>query len=156
MTVDLQIEGADKFAKLAKAARQVGDKELRKELYAGINRSVKPLTAAVKESTPHFLPRRYAIELAKSLKVKTRRRAGRDPAIYLYATAKTKKKVERDLSSLNRGRLRHPLFGDRRHWFNQPVTPKWWDDPLSQNADVVREELVGVLDDIAVRLAKKL
>jgi len=153
---EVRVEGAEKFAKLAKALRETGDKDLRRELYAGINRAVKPLTVGLRASTSRFLPARYAAVLSKSLRVKTRRRAGgRNPAIYLVGSAKTEDGKDRDLSSLNRGRLRHPLYGDRRHWFNQQVSPNWWDDPLLEGADEVREELVKTLDDVARKLDKK-
>ncbi|MFI6681873.1 hypothetical protein [Kribbella sp. NPDC050470] len=156
MVADIRVEGADKFGILGKALRKYGDKELRKELYAGINRAVKPLTESVKDSTTQYFPRRYALELAKYLRVRTRRRAGKDPAIYLVGRAKTKQGKDRDLASLNRGRLRHPLYGNRRYWYDQDVDPNWWDDPLIQGSDQVREEIVNVLDDIGIRLAKQL
>ena len=97
-----------------------------------------------------------APELSKSLSVSQRRRAGRDPAIYLVGSAKTKGGKERDLRSLNRGRLRHPLFGDREHWFNQSVHPGWWDEPIEDGVDDIRRELENVLDDIARKIAQKL
>jgi hypothetical protein len=156
MVAELRIEGADKFGKLARALRQAGDKELRSELYRGINRSVKPLTERVKSEAPKFLPRRYAVELAKSLRVKTRRRAGRNPAIYLVGRAKTPGGKDRDLASLNRGRLRHPLYGNRHYWYDQEVSPNWWTDPLFSGAEDVRKEVVKVIDEVAVKLAKKI
>ena len=153
---DVRVEGADNFGRLARELRRTKDKELRKALYAGINRSVKPLTAAVKEAIPEFLPRRYAIELGKSLRVRARTRAGRNPSIYLVGKAKTKRGKERDLASLNRGRLRHPLYGDRRHWFNQPVPPNWWDDPLLQDAEMVRDQIEAVIEDVGRQFLRKL
>lgn len=156
MVAELRIEGADKFGKLAKALRQTGDKDLRKELYAGINRSVKPLTAAVKAGTQNYFPRRYALELAKSLRVRARRRGGRDPSIRLVGQAKTPRGKERNLAALNRGRLRHPLYGDRGHWYDQAVPPNFWDEPLLEDVEQVREDLVNVLDEIGKKLEKKL
>jgi hypothetical protein len=156
VAAELRIEGAAKFGTLAKALKQAGDKELRKELYAGINRAVKPLSESVKVETKNYLPRRYAFELAKSLKVKARRRAGRDPSVRLVGQAKTPRGKERDLRSLNRGRLRHPLYGNRGYWYNQEVPPNWWDDPLLEGVEPVREELVNVLEDIAHKLEQKM
>lgn len=157
MPVGLEVEGADKLAVVARALRDVGDKELRRELYRGLNRAVKPLTADVKAATPDYLPKRYARELSKSLRVKTRRRAGgRNPAIFLVGSAKTPRGKDRDLSSLNRGRLRHPLFGNRRFWYDQPVRKDWWTDPLIQGAPEVREEIVRVLDDVARQLVRRI
>lgn len=146
-------DGAKKFAALAKALREAGDGQLQKELYSGINRAVKPLTAAVKKSTPQFLPRRYAFELAKSLRVKARNR--RD-GVTLLGAASTKRGKERDLASLNRGRLRHPLYGNRGFWYDQKVKPNWWDDPLLQGADEVREEIEQVLDGVARKIEKNI
>lgn len=156
MVAELRIEGADKFGELARALRRAGDKELRTALYRGINSSVKPLSEDVKKRTPEYFPRRYAAELAKTLKVRVRRRAGRDPSIRLMGQSKTKLGKERDLASLNRGRLRHPLYGNRSYWYDQKVPPNWWDDPMLEGVDEVREVLVNVLDDIGAKLAAKM
>lgn len=156
MVAELSVKGAEKFGYLAKALRQTGDKDLRKELYAGISRSVKPLTAAVKAGTQNYFPRRYALELAKSLRVRARRRGGRDPSVRLVGQAKTSRGKERNLAALNRGRLRHPLYGNRGFWYDQAVPPNWWDEPLLEDVDQVREDLVSVLDGIARKLEKKL
>ena len=154
--VDLRIEGAEHFRVLAKALRQLGEKDLRTELYRGINRAVKPLTADVKARTGYFLPTRYALELSKSLRVRARTRAGRNPGVALVGKAKTKRGKERDLRSLNRGRLRHPLYGNRQYWYDQAVSPGWWDDPLIEGSDAVRDEIVTVIDDIGRKLSAKL
>jgi len=156
MPVDIRIEGADKFARLAKALRQIGDTELRRELYAGMNRAVKPLTESVRGATRRYLPDRYADELSETLRVRPRRRAGRDPGVSLTGSAKTRRGKDRDLRALNRGVLRHPLYGNREHWFNQPVKAGWWDGPLTDGADEVRQELVNVLDDIGKKLDRKI
>lgn len=156
MVAELRVVGADKFGHLAKELRRLGDKELRTELYRGINRAVKPLTESVKKETPSFFPRRFAFELAKTLRVRPRRRAGRDPSIRLVGQAKTPRGKERNLTALNRGRLRHPLYGNRRYWFNQDASPNFWDEPMLEGVEPVREEIVNVLDDLASRVEKKL
>jgi hypothetical protein len=155
MVAELRIVGADKFGYLAKALKESGNKDLRKELYKGIGRSVRPLSAAVKKGTASYFPRRYALELKKSLRLKTKKLV-RNPGITRAASAKTPRGKDRDLASLNRGRLRHPLYGNRRYWYDQDVSPNWWDEVLAEGADEVRQELVNVLDDIASKIEKKL
>jgi hypothetical protein len=145
----IEVTGAEQFASLARALKEAGNKDLRAELYKGINRSVRPLRQAVKAEIPRRLPRRYGAVLARDLSVRTRRRPMRDPAIYLLGTAKN-----RDVRSLNRGRLRHPLFGNREHWFDQRVSSRWWEDPLSREAPAVRQELVRVMDEVAQKIAR--
>lgn len=152
MPADIRIVGAEKLHILARGLRQIGDKDLSHEFYAGLNRTVKPLTASVKASTPQFLPARYATVLAADLRVRPRRRTGgRNPAIYLMGTAK-----KRDIRSLNRGRLRHPLYGNRGHWYDQQIKPRWWDEPLLAEALLVRRELMRVLDEMAVKVARRI
>lgn len=152
---DITITGADKFARVSKDLKNAGDKELRKELYRGINRAVKPLTKSVKDSTTDYLPRRYAVELSKSLRIRASRRTGKNPGIRLIAKAKTPGGKDRDLVSLNRGRLRHPLYGSRKHWYDQKVSPNFWDDPLLKGVSDARKEIVKTLDDVAKKLARK-
>lgn len=156
----LEVEGADKFGVLAKALRTLGEKDLQKQLYAGINRAVKPLTAAVKSraNTARYVPSGYATELSKTLRVRAKRRAGRNPRITLVGTAKTRQGAPRKLDSLNRGRMRHPLYGNRGYWFNQDegIKKGFWDEPLRDNAGVVRKEIVKALNEAAIDLAKKL
>lgn len=150
MVADVSVRGAEKLAILSRALREVGDKDLQRELYAGLNRAVKPLTAEVKLSTGRYLPARYAVELSRDLKVRSRRRTGgRNPALYLLGTAKN-----RDIRSLNRGRLRHPLYGNRRRWYNQPITPGWWSRELAQGAPQVRDELEQTLNDLAEKIVR--
>lgn len=156
MADDLTIVGAEKFAKLGKALREYGDKELTRDLFKGISRAVKPLTASVKARTPMFLPNPYAVQLSKSLRVRVRRRSTRDPSVRLLAVAKTKGGRERNLTALNRGRLRHPLYGNRSHWFNQSVRAGWWDQPLLEGSDEVRRQIVTVIEDIGNKLDRKM
>lgn len=166
MVVELKVQGVDKLSAVTKALRQYGDKDLRKDLYAGINRAVKPLGQDVRDKLRAFLPNGYADELYDTLRIKAVRRAtGGGVGVRLNATAKSAKVrarkgrrsrpartasggKERDLRSLNRGRLRHPLYGNRGFWFDQSVTPGFWDRPLEANADEVRRELIRVIDDI--------
>lgn len=153
MVADITIRGANKLAILARALREAGDKELQRELYAGLNRAVKPLRQDVKNpaSIGDFLPARYAQVLARDLKVTARRRTGgRWPTLFLLAQAKN-----RDIASLNRGRLRHPLWGNRKFWYNTRARRGWWEIPLVRDAPEVRRELERTLDDLAKKIARR-
>lgn len=152
--MDIKVTGADNFQDLAKALKEAGRKDLQKELYAGINRAVKPLTADVKDAVGDYVPNRggAADAVQAEFKVKTRRRAaGRNPAIFLLGTA-----GKRDVSSLNRGRLRHPLYGNRRRWYNTAIKPGFWTITLEGGAERVRIELVQALDNVAVKVGRSI
>lgn len=83
------------------------------------------------------------VEQAK-FTVKTR--GGRNPGIRITATGKGKKKI--DLNALDRGVVRHPLFGNRRHWYAQRVTPLWFTRPMEANSGNVLRELEQAVADI--------
>jgi len=150
--LDVKVTGAEEFGVLARRLKQAGQVELRKELYAGINRSVRPLTMKVRTSIGGYVPNRYAGELATSLRVTTSKSSGRNPAVRLKAAAKTGRGRPRELSRLNRGVLRHPLYGNRRHWFNQTVRPGFYDEPLEQGAPRVRVELMEAIRAVARKI----
>jgi hypothetical protein len=156
VSADLRIEGSEKLGALSDALRRYGTAGLEKELFDGIERAVQPLVAAVKKSLKTYLPDRYAEAVAVSLVERAVRLAGSNPGVRLTASAKTRRGKQRDLVSLNKGRLRHPLYGDREWWFDQEVKKGFWDEPLLDESDAVREELVKVLDNIARELAGKL
>lgn len=60
-----------------------------------------------------------------------------------------------DLWSLDRGRLRHPLFGNRRHWYQQSVKPGWWSQSLQRAADdEVKREILQALDRVAAKVTE--
>lgn len=81
-----------------------------------------------------------------------RLRGGRDPGVKLIATARGGKKVA--LGELDRGNVRKPLFGDKRHWFDQPVTPGWWTDSLTgaEALGAVRREVLQAIDAVIRRM----
>lgn len=150
--MDIKVTGAEEFGILARRLKEAGDKELRKELYAGINRSVKLLREDVKDAAEQQIPGRYGDILRSELKVSARKRAaGRNPAIYLLGKA-----GNRDVSSLNRGRLRHPLFGNRRRWYNQQIRPGFWSQTLVNDAPRVRAELIEAIRRVAAKIERGL
>lgn len=152
--MDLLITGVDEFKNLARSLREAGAKDLQREMSRGIDRSVKPLTADVQKSLPKYLPDPYAAELG--LKIKVRKRStGRKAGIRLEGKATTPSGRPRELGKLNRGQLRHMLFGDPDFWFGQKIKPKFWDEPLKQDAPKVRKELLRALRDVARKFAAR-
>lgn len=147
MPVDLSIEGADGLARVAKALRQVGDKELQRELYAGLNRATKPLKESARESAEATLPRAGGLgkRVAKSRMATRRRASGANPGVRI--TSKSDSRIDR-------GVLRHPVFGNRDVWVAQQVPSGWFTKPMEAGADVVRRELVQVINDVADKLER--
>lgn len=155
VATSLRVEGADQFFALAKRLKEAGNKDLQNELYRGLNRAVKPITANVRASALDLLPSRggYNVTIATETKIKIQRRGGRRSAgIKLIATGTTPKGKKRELGKLDRGKLRHPLFGKRHSWFDQAVPPGWWTIPTQASGPVTREYLLIAMNNVKEKI----
>ena len=150
MPVDLRVSGVDDLERIAAEIKETGDRGLRKDLLRGINRALKPAKAAVKEAARRELPHHGGLDefVASSRIGSSTRSSGRNPGVRL-----TGKKSGHDLRAIDRGRLRHPVFGNRNAWVTQEVKPGWWSQTLQEQAPEVRHEVVSALDEVARRLA---
>ena len=150
MPVDVRIIGSEQLEDIGRRLKEAGDKNLRRELLRGMNRATKPAKQAVKEAALRELPARGGLNrVIASARVSTRTRAGgRNPAVFLTGT-----KSGHDLRSINRGRLRHPVFGND-WWVSQTIPAGWWSRTLTEQGPEIRREVVNVLDDMARRLAR--
>lgn len=150
--VNLRVEGADKLSKLAKDLKRVGDKELSKELYSALNRATKPIRAEAKKSGEAKLPKTGGLNkrVAKA-RLSTRRRAGKNPGVRIVA------KGMDQLDLMDKGQVRHPVYGNRARWTLQPIPDAkgWFTEPMEDGAETVREEILAAIDEVAKKLERK-
>lgn len=149
---DLAIVGADKFQKVARELKKAGDKGLSKELYSAINRATKPLRAEAKKSAAQKLPKAGGLNKRVSrTRMSTRRRGGKNPGVRIVATGMEQ------LAMMDKGHVRHPVWGNRGRWVNQPIPDAegWFTQPMEEGAPIVRREIVDAIDKVAKQLAKK-
>ena len=78
---------------------------------------------------------------------------GSNPTIRVTARAKSGKPV--NLQILDDGKVRHPLFGNRAHWYDQLVIPKWFSGPMNDQADTFRTELERVIEKLRAEIEKR-
>ena len=151
---------ADMASELEAAAvrlRRAGQDDLARELTAAMRRVVQPVPGLIRDGLRPHLPDRYADSLADvDIKVIVRSgSASTDAVVSVYARAAGK---ARKLQNLDEGRLTHPLFGDREHWYTQVgaaqgVEPGWFTGPARDAAPRVRDELEKALADVAAKAA---
>jgi hypothetical protein len=152
---DLEIQGAEEFAAVAKALKQAGEKDLQKELRVAIQRAAEPMVDAVREHIEQYLPDRYAAVLAPALKTgQSWRTGGSVTGLVLTGYAKGRSK-RRYVKAINAGILRHPVWGNRSAWVAQQVRPGFWDEPMANAAEKPTEEIQQALGDVAGKLARK-
>lgn len=153
MAADLNVYGAAKLGAVAKRLKETGDKDLRKELYRGIQRAAKPVRPALVEAARRNLPKRGGVNeyVAAYLKTRISTLANRpnDAAVRVTTTRK-----DVDIRGINRGRLRHPVFGNRKVWADTRVKAGWFQETVKAEAPAIRAEIVKVLDEVAEKIAR--
>lgn len=142
----LQVRGAEQLGDVARELRRVADKDLRKQMNRGLRQAAKPLIADTRKYAREHLPKHGGLnERVARSKFRTKIRTGANPSIRITATG-----LDARLNS--QGRVRHPVYGNRRTWVQQRVAPFWFDTPMRRGAPHVRRALTAVLDDVTKQL----
>jgi hypothetical protein len=50
---------------------------------------------------------------------------------------------------LNEGRIRHPVFGNRRRWTTEWAPAGWWDRTVRTHQPRMRAEVERIINDVA-------
>lgn len=115
---------------------------MRRELYAGINRTTKPLREQAQQAALRDLPQRggLAATVAKR-KPSTRSRGGANPRVTIIAKGAG--------ASTDKGFVRHPVFNTGRWVVQKTKGAGWFTETLRQGAPTVRKELLDVIKTVA-------
>ena len=152
MAGDFEFRGIEKFAQVARDLKAAGDKDLRRELYRGLNRATKPLKEAAKANTAAKLPQRGGLAARVSrARYSTKGRAGKNPSVSIVVKDSKNRSV--DLKAIDAGQVRHPTFKDGP-WVTQPVPAGTITDPMMEGVDDVRVQLLAAIDAVATKLAQ--
>lgn len=93
-------------------------KNLAREDAEALRKVAPDVARMIRAEIPSHVPRRmgYAEVLAGAMEFDARVKVGAGMTMTVWANGK---RGHRDLASINRGVLRHPLFGNRNHWYAQ-------------------------------------
>lgn len=152
----IEVIGVESLQALARDLKAAGNKELSRELRRGIQRAAKPLKAGAKEAALEELPKSGGLaERVASSKFSTTTRLGtRNPSIRIVGRGNesTSGGGQLDLNSLDRGRIRHLVYG-HRPWQNQVIQPLWFSHKMETIADTtVRADIMKVIETVADKL----
>lgn len=136
--LDVDVSDYKAFAKKLKGAEKSVARSLRKRL----REAGKPLAAGLVEDGPDGLPSRGG--LADWL----RQSKGVLSITQTRLEIKLSRGGKHDLGTINRGQLRHPLYGNRRVWVVQSVASGTYDKAFEKHADEALPAVARVLDDI--------
>lgn len=142
---------AEKLDLVASTLRDLQDKGLTRELSKALNRATEELKRDAKDNAGEVLPHRGGLaERVKAAKLATRRRSGRNPGLRITA------KGLDQLEAMDRGFVKHPVWGNRDVWVTQEVTPGWFTTPMEDGRVEVARRIDEALDELAAELARRL
>lgn len=146
--VDVRVDG-DQLRVVKRELNRLGDKDLKKALYAGLNRATKPMRAAALERGTTRLPQRGGL----SRRVASRTKLGTSTTrggVAVFARNRSQARL------IDKGLVRHPVYGNRSVWVTSAVPPGWFTDPMLDGAPVARREVMALLDDVARQAARRI
>ena len=150
MTSSAELVTVNNLDTVARALRELGDKELSRELFRGLNRVTTELKKDAKEEAVRRLPRRGGLgaKVGKS-RLSTGRRGGRNPGLVIRA------KGISQLPKIEAGEVRHPTYG-HKPFVTQQITGGWFTDPMYAGRDEIIHALDVLLEDLATKAAHKI
>ncbi len=168
MTREVRILNTGSLLELQRRLRAAGGENIRASMQRRIRRAAEPLKADLQSvmlgldirsqgrstrpggPSPNGRPLRSTIADAIRISVRT----GGNPGATVWVD---KGRMPPDMKNiparLNEGRLRHPVFGNRRRWVNQYASPPWWDTTVRRHRPRMESEVARVLDDVRRRLS---
>jgi hypothetical protein len=143
----LDITGGEDFARVAKRLKDAGDRELTRELNKAVREAMAPARRAMEQSLDQNLPHRGGFDrkLRGEVKFRIVRRAN---GLRLTTSHRYQ------LRLIDQGRVRHPLFADRGHWYTTTIEPGVLTKPFEENADQARQKIGEATDRVARKIAR--
>ncbi|GGY29692.1 hypothetical protein GCM10010363_07680 [Streptomyces omiyaensis] len=162
----VQIAGTGQLLDLSRKLRAAGGPRLQQNLNRRVRRAAEPLHSAMRQTirnlpitadqraagsrggpSPTTRPLRATIAEAVRLSVRTGRNPGARVWIDRSALPSDLKNMPWAMNN-GTGRIRHPVFGNRKRWANQHTTPLWWDKVVRTHTPRMRAEVERVLGDV--------
>lgn len=154
MSLEVKIEGAATFTRVAAQMRAEANKPLARQMGNAIAKAVEPVKASITREAAAAMPSGYTALLTGSLKHRISRRHAGQQAQVLLNTHADGKQERRDIGSLEGGVLRHPLFGRKKKWYVTTVRAGFHKRGTENAMDEAVDALDEVVQDFAQRLIK--
>ncbi|HEY9417120.1 MAG TPA: hypothetical protein VIQ30_20370 [Pseudonocardia sp.] len=171
MAMSVRVGGGGQLHTLRQTLRDIGDQGLGKQLGRGLRKAGAKFGPEVRAEALKVMPKRggYAEVLAKSLRFRTAVRETRHTAWVTFRVYGDGRKERRDVPQLNRGILRHPVYGRSRPlknharykatsqmnpWVAQKVRKGFVDRPVDRLAPEVAREMRQVVDWVADQIKR--
>jgi hypothetical protein len=65
------------------------------------------------------------------------------------------RRIGHDIQAVDEGRIRHPLFANRKSWFEEQVRPGFFTRPAEASAPRAQKAVLKVMDEFADEIHRK-
>lgn len=169
MVQNIRVIGTGQLLELQARLRRAGHENIRSSMQRRIRRAAEPLRDDLQQTirglsitsegrkagkrggpSPTTRPLRASIAAAVRISVRTTGSPG--ARVWLDKNMLPADIPMGVVNRLNEGRLRHPVFGNKRRWAQQNTTPLWWDKTVRAHQPRITREVERVVDDVRRRL----
>ncbi|MFF5445494.1 hypothetical protein [Streptomyces sp. NPDC012888] len=166
MPSDIRILNTGALLELSRRLRAVNEESVRASMHRRIRRAAEPLRSDMQRvvrslpirsqggagrSGPSPTTRPLRATIAASIKLSVR--TGGNPGARVWVDRSALPADLRNMPNvMNSGRIRHPVFGNRRRWATQTTTPLWWETTIRRHRPRMEREVERILADIRSRL----
>ena len=163
MPGSIRITGTGQLLELRRRLREAGGPRLQQNFGRRIRRAAEPLRNDLQSTmrglsitssgrtvrggpSPTSRPLRATIAAAIRISV----RYGSNPGARIWVDRSSLPADLRNMPNvLDDGRVRHPVFGNRRKWATQWAPAGWWTKTVREHESRMRAEVARVLNDVA-------
>jgi hypothetical protein len=165
MVQDIRVTGTGQLLELQRRLRRAGHENLRSSMQRRIRRAAEPLRddlqdaiehldirsqgrASGKRGGPTLTTRPLRAAIAAAIRISVRTTGDPGARVWLDRSMLPPDVPIGVVIQLNEGRLRHPVFGNKRRWAQQTAAPGWWDKTQRAHVDRINTEVAHVADDV--------
>jgi hypothetical protein len=145
-------KGGRDFQRVQRKMEEAATRGIKSEIRKIVTEETKPVRKAIKQSALDSLPQSGGLNRWAAITPQ-----GKTDFRPKYAGIKIRaEKRGHDLKSLNKGRLRHPLFGNRGHWYQQDIAPGFFDRPIQADAADLKNRIKGAIDALFEKYSREI
>lgn len=165
---EVRILNTGSLLELQRRLRAAGNENIRSSMQRRVRRAAEPLKSDLQSTirnlniappprrsrpggpSPTTRPMRATI--AEAIRISVRTTAGGAGARVWIDRGQLPADLKGMPAAINTGRIRHPVYGNRRRWVQQTATPLWWDRTVRNHTPRMEREVARILDDVRRRL----
>ncbi|MDH6435612.1 hypothetical protein M2158_004089 [Streptomyces sp. SAI-144] len=169
MVGDIRVTGTGQLLDLSRRLRRAGHENIRQSYLRRTRRAAEPLRSDLQDSIRHLVissqgrgagkrggpsptTRPLRATIASAIRISVRTTGDPGARVWLDRSLLPSDITVGLVNKLNDGRLRHPVFGNKRRWAQQNADPGWWDKPVRDHTARITREMERVADDVRRRI----